>query len=64
MTNPEPEIDMWCLTCDRCGQRHQSTTLSAMIEHYKADHADVDIDTLADDEIVTVFERRLKAVAT
>lgn len=54
------KINLWCLTCDRAGRRFHGTSLDDMIEHYKAEHADLDMDALPDHEIITAFPSRLR----
>lgn len=59
----EHRINLWCLTCDRAGKRHLSTSLEESITHYQTEHADVDVDQLAHDQIVTVFPHLLQTPA-
>jgi hypothetical protein len=56
------QLELWCLTCAHTETITSLLSIEAAIDHYKIDHADVDVDALPDDEFITAFTRRRDAV--
>lgn len=66
-------MKLYCLECDRNGKRHEtgssdvagifaSENMQAfldMVDHYRSDHADVDLEAIDDVDIVTIHPERL-----
>lgn len=55
---------MYCLACDREGRLFWTSAdvggFGVMSNHYATEHADIDIDRLANFDIVTIWPRRLR----